>query len=88
MNIIEKLKSLGYVTIPEEFYRKVGEWKSWYQGDVKGFHQYKVRNGHNTVCCRRYSLGMGKKIPEDWANLLLSLIHISDWAQSWLLRRR
>lgn len=72
MNIIEKLKSLGYVTIPEEFYRKVGEWKSWYQGDVKGFHQYKVRNGHNTVRCRRYSLGMGKKIPEDWANLLMN----------------
>ena len=72
MNIIEKLKSLGYVTIPEEFYRKVVEWKSWYQGDVKGFHQYKVRNGHNTVRCRRYSLGMGKKIPEDWANLLMN----------------
>lgn len=72
MNIIEKLKSLGYATIPEEFYRKVGEWKSWYQGDVKGFHQYKVRNGHNTVRCRRYSLGMGKKIPEDWANLLMN----------------
>lgn len=72
MNIIEKLKSLGYATIPEEFYRKVSEWKSWYQGDVKGFHQYKVRNGHNTVRCRRYSLGMGKKIPEDWANLLMN----------------
>lgn len=72
MNVIEKLKALGYATIPEEFYRKVGEWKSWYQGDVKGFHQYKVRNGHNTVRCRRYSLGMGKKIPEDWANLLMN----------------
>lgn len=72
MNVIEKLKSLGYATIPEEFYRKVSEWKSWYQGDVKGFHQYKVRNGHNTVRCRRYSLGMGKKIPEDWANLLMN----------------
>lgn len=72
MNVIEKLKSLGYATIPEEFYRKVSEWKSWYQGDVKGFHQYKVRNGHNTVRCHRYSLGMGKKIPEDWANLLMN----------------
>lgn len=72
MNVIEKLNSLGYATVPEEFYRKVSEWKSWYQGDVKGFHQYKVRNGHNTVRCRRYSLGMGKKIPEDWANLLMN----------------
>lgn len=39
---------------------------------MKGFHRYKVRNGHNTVRCKRFSLGMGKKIPEDWANLLMN----------------
>lgn len=72
MNVIEKLKQLGYSTVDEDFYRKVSEWKSWYVGDVKGFHRYKVRNGHNTVRCKRYSLGMGKKIPEDWANLLMN----------------
>ena len=72
MNIIEKLKDLGYTTVPAEFYDKVSEWKSWYQGDVKGFHRYKVRNGDGVVRCRRYSLGMGKKIPEDWANLLMN----------------
>ena len=72
MNVIEKLKQLGYSTVDEDFYRKVSEWKSWYVGDVKGFHRYKVRNGHNTVRCKRYSLGMGKKIPEDWASLLMN----------------
>lgn len=72
MNVIEKLKQLGYSTVDEDFYRKIGEWKSWYTGDVKGFHRYKVRNGHDTVRCKRYSLGMGKKIPEDWANLLMN----------------
>lgn len=72
MNVIEKLKQLGYSTVDEDFYRKISEWKSWYTGDVKGFHRYKVRNGHNTVRCKRYSLGMGKKIPEDWANLLMN----------------
>lgn len=72
MNIVEKLKELGYTTVPEEFYGKVSEWKSWYQGDVKGFHRYKVRNGDGVVRCRRYSLGMGKKVPEDWANLLMN----------------
>lgn len=72
MNIIEKLKELGYTTVSAEFYDKVSEWKSWYQGDVKGFHRYKVRNGDGVVRCRRYSLGMGKKIPEDWANLLMN----------------
>ena len=72
MNVIEKLKELGYSTVDEDFYRKVGEWKSWYIGDVKGFHRYKVRNGQSIVSCKRYSLGMGKKIPEDWANLLMN----------------
>ena len=72
MNVIEKLRELGYSTISEDFYRKIDEWKSWYIGDVKGFHRYKVRNGHNAVRCKRYTLNMGKKIPEDWANLLMN----------------
>ena len=29
MNIIEKLKELGYSNVDEAFYRKVDEWKSW-----------------------------------------------------------
>lgn len=72
MTIIEKLKELGFATISEDFYRKVQEWKSWYVGDVKGFHRYKVRNGTSMVRCKRYTLNMGKKIPEDWANLLMN----------------
>jgi A118 family predicted phage portal protein len=72
MNITEKLKQLGFSTVSEDFYRKVQEWKSWYAGDVKGFHRYKVRNGAGTVHCKRYTLNMGKKIPEDWANLLMN----------------
>lgn len=72
MTVIDKLKELGYKTIPEDFYDKVGEWKSWYIGNVKGFHDYKVRNSGKTILCRRYSLGMGKKLPEDWANLLMN----------------
>ena len=72
MNVIDKLKQLGYAAVPEEFYTKVQEWKSWYVGDVKGFHRYKVRNGTSMVRCKRYTLNMGKKIPEDWANLLMN----------------
>lgn len=70
--VIRKLNELGYSTIPEAFYRKVDEWKSWYQGNVKGFHSYRVRNGESMVNCKRYSLGMGKKLCEDWANLLMN----------------
>ena len=70
--VIIKLNELGYTTIPESFYSKVAEWKSWYQGNVKGFHNYTIRNGESVVNCKRYSLGMGKKLCEDWANLLMS----------------
>ena len=70
--VIVKLNELGYTTIPLAFYGKVAEWKSWYQGNVKGFHSYRVRNGESVVNCKRYSLGMGKKLCEDWANLLMN----------------
>ena len=70
--VIIKLNELGYTTIPDRFYSKVYEWKSWYQGNVKGFHNYTVQNGERQVKCRRYSLGMGKKLCEDWANLLMN----------------
>lgn len=72
MNIIEKLKALGYTTVDEDFYRKIDEWKSWHEGDVKGFHRYRVRNGEKIINCKRYTLNMGKKVPEDWANLLMN----------------
>ena len=47
--VIIKLNELGYTTIPDSFYSKVYEWKSWYQGDVKGFHNYTVQNGERQV---------------------------------------
>lgn len=72
MTIIEKLSELGYDTVSPDFYQKVSEWKSWYVGNVKGFHRYKVKTGEERVNCKRYSLGMAKKVSEDWANLLLN----------------
>lgn len=72
MNILKKLKEKGYDTISAEFYSKIDIWKSWYDGDVKNFHDYRVFNGQKTVQCRRYTMGMGKTVAEDWANLLLN----------------
>lgn len=72
MNIFDKLKERGYETIPAEFYTMIGVWKSWYDGNVEKFHTYKVFNGQGNVSCRRYTLGMAKKVAEDWANLLLN----------------
>lgn len=72
MNIFEQLKAYGFDTVPESYYKDIDVWKSWYIGDVKRFHAYKVWNGQKHVKCRRYSMGMGKKVCEDWANLLMN----------------
>lgn len=70
--IFRKLKELGYTAASENFYEYVDDWRSWYQGEVKHFHRYRVRNGDKVVNCKRYSLGMAKKLCEDWANLLMN----------------
>lgn len=72
MSMIKILQDKGFDTVPEAFYTEIGVWKSWYDGNVKHFHDFKVFNGQNHVQCRRYTLGMGKKVAEDWANLLLN----------------
>lgn len=71
-DIINILKSMGYSTVPASFYGEIDTWKSWYDGNVRSFHRYQVYNGLNRVDCRRYSMGMAKKVAEDWANLLLN----------------
>ena len=71
-DVINILKSLGYYTVPAYFYGNISVWKSWYDGNVRSFHRYQVYNGLSHVDCRRYSMGMAKKVAEDWANLLLN----------------
>lgn len=72
MNIQEKLKELGYNCVPRQFYQRIDVWSSWYDGAVNDFHNYTVYNGIEYLDMKRYSLGMGKKVAEDWANLLLN----------------
>lgn len=72
MSIFGKLKERGFDTVPETFYSNIDVWKSWYDGDVKSFHQYRVYNGVSYKEWKRYTLGMGKKVSEDWANLLIN----------------
>lgn len=72
MNIFDELKAMGFETVPQDFYAKIDEWRAWYNGDVKKFHNYSVFTGRSRVKCRRYTMGMAKKIAEDWANLLLN----------------
>lgn len=79
MNILEKLKDLGFKTIPAEYYEQgVDVWGAWYIGKVNSFHQYHIYNGKKKVRMERYSYGMAKKVAEDWANLLMNeKVHIT-----------
>ena len=73
MNIFQKLKELGFDTVPNDFYtQNIDKWQQWYEGKVNKFHTYKVYNGSSYVTCQRYSTGMAKKVAEDWANLLMN----------------
>lgn len=47
-------------------------WKSWYQGNVKKFHQYFIYNGKQKVKQQRYTMNMAKEISEDWSDILWS----------------
>ncbi len=72
MNIQRKLKELGFNSVPKSFYALIQNWESWYKGDVKDFHNYTVWNGIEHLDCHRYSIGMAKKVCEDWASLLMN----------------
>lgn len=72
MNVFEVLRDRGFATVPCEFYSLIDEWGEWYKGNVKTFHTYRVFNGQKSVKCKRYTMNMGKKVSEDWANLLVN----------------
>lgn len=72
MNISDKLRELGYKTVPESFYQYIQLWNAWYQNDVKDFHHYTIWNGIEHVERKKLSAGMAKKAAEDWANMLMN----------------
>lgn len=71
-DVISILKAMGYTTVPASFYGNIAIWKSWYDGNVRNFHSFQVWNGLKHVDCRKHTMGMAKKVSEDWANLLLN----------------
>ena len=50
----------------------VDQWKSWYQGNVRDFHNYYIYNGNRKVKQKRYTMNMAKEISEDWSDILWS----------------
>lgn len=73
MDLFSYFKKKGIDTVDASFYRKIEEWKSWYNANVRGFSTYRVYSGRGSYKrCRRKTLGMAKKISEDIADLLLN----------------
>lgn len=72
ITIKEYLSDLGYTTVQDETYDYIQEWEEWYEGFVKGFHEYTVYNGIQQVTKERFRLNMAKTICEDWASLILN----------------
>jgi len=50
----------------------IDQWKSWYRGNVKSFHNYFIYNGNRKVKQKRYTMNMAKEISEDWSDILWS----------------
>ena len=84
MEIFSYFRKKGIDTVDAPFYRRIAEWKSWYNSNVRGFSSYRVYSGRGTYKrCTRKTLGMAKKLSEDIADLLLNervRITLSDGA--------
>ena len=50
----------------------INQWESWYQGNVKSFHNYFIYNGNRKVKQKRFTMNMAKEISEDWSDILWS----------------
>lgn len=50
----------------------VDQWKSWYAGNVKSFHNYFIYNGNRKIKQKRFTMNMAKEISEDWSDILWS----------------
>lgn len=50
----------------------IEQWKSWYEGNVKKFHNYYVYNGNRKINQKRFTMNMAKEISEDWSDILWS----------------
>lgn len=50
----------------------IDQWKSWYAGNVKDFHNYFIYNGKKKIPQKRFTMNMAKEISEDWSDILWS----------------
>ncbi len=70
--IISLLNKEKRYDLSSEYYSKVDEWRDWWRGFYKPFHQYREAAGDKTKTRELYTLKMAKKVCEDWASILLN----------------
>ena len=71
MPVYKILKDEGYAPTSQGYREYINLWLSAYQNDIPNFHRYTEYNGKRKVPRERRTLGMPKKICEDWADTLV-----------------
>lgn len=66
--VLKYLKSQKYDTVSTDYYSWIDLWESWWRNEVD-FHKYHDQTGEER---KMYSLGMAKKITEDWSSILFT----------------
>ena len=75
MNVIafiEYLNKTKGLQLDASYYSRIETWRQWWQGNVPGVHNIRIRREDGDHTRRRASLRMPKHVCEDWANLLLN----------------
>lgn len=66
-------KTYGYnPEVKDSIKTYIEQWKSWYVGNVRSFHNYFIYNGQKKVNKKRFTLNMAKEVSEDWSDILWS----------------
>ncbi|MBR3133384.1 MAG: hypothetical protein IKG42_04895 [Clostridia bacterium] len=66
--VLKFLKEQGYENVSTSYYEWIDLWESWWRNDVN-FHKYHDDSGTER---KMYTLGMAKRIAEDWASILFT----------------
>ena len=56
-------KEYGYnVQVRKDIQTYLDQWKSWYKGNVRSFHNYFIYNGQNKIKQQRYTMNIQQQI--------------------------
>lgn len=66
--ILKYLRKKGYNTVATDYYKFIELWENWWKNNVE-FHKYHDQTGKER---KMFSLGMAKRIAEDWSSILFT----------------